>query len=170
MKKKIHLGVPRYITLDCDMKFISHFLCTIWKLLPQSWIDVRTSFLNKSLGNLLRSLVKEHLRKWDFSFIELSLLIIAQSIDQWNKTSIWRCLSEIHIISGSLIFVNSSKSEYGSWRVWSTKNKGSIWTSSRTIEAILKFTSPKLKVDAQRRSLGFKEGGLIMVYLYKEYL
>ena len=37
-------------------------------------------------------------------------------------------------------------------------------------KAILKFTSPKLKVDAQRRSLVFKEGGLVMVYLYKEYL
>ena len=109
MKKKIHLGVPRYITLDCDMKFISHFLSTIWKLLPPSRINGQTNFLNKSLGNLLRSLVKERLRKWDFSFIELSLLIIAQSIDQWNKTSIWRCLAEIHIISGSLIFVNSSR-------------------------------------------------------------
>jgi hypothetical protein len=67
-------SLPRSIVSDRDTKFIGHFWRTLWKKLgtnlsfsstyhPQTdrWIEV----VNKSLGDLLRSLVTEHHSQWD---------------------------------------------------------------------------------------------------------
>jgi hypothetical protein len=66
--------LPRSIVSDRDSKFVGHFWRALWKNLgidlsfslayhPQ--IDGQTEVLNKSLGNLLRSLVTEHHNQWD---------------------------------------------------------------------------------------------------------
>jgi hypothetical protein len=67
-------GLPRSIVLDRDTKFIGNFWRTLWKKLgtnllfssayhPQT--DGQTEVVNKSLGDLLRSLVTEHHSSWD---------------------------------------------------------------------------------------------------------
>jgi hypothetical protein len=67
-------GLPRSIVSNRDTKFIGHFWRTLWKKLrtnlafsstyhPQ--IDGQTKVLNRSLGDLLRSLVMEHHSSWD---------------------------------------------------------------------------------------------------------
>jgi hypothetical protein len=67
-------GLPRSIVSDRDTKFIGHFWRTLWKKLgtdlafsssyhPQ--IDGQTEVVNRSLGDLLRSLVTEHHTSWD---------------------------------------------------------------------------------------------------------
>jgi hypothetical protein len=66
--------LPKSIILDRDTKFVGHLWRTLWKKLgtnlsfssayhPQ--MDVQTEVVNRSLGDLLRSLVAEHRSQWD---------------------------------------------------------------------------------------------------------
>ncbi|CAA7043940.1 unnamed protein product [Microthlaspi erraticum] len=67
-------GMPRTIVSDRDTKFLSYFWKTLWsklgtKLLfsttchPQT--DGQTEVVNRTLGTLLRALIKKNLKSWD---------------------------------------------------------------------------------------------------------
>lgn len=67
-------GLPLSIVSDRDSRFLSHFWRSLWKLLrtsldmssayhPQS--DGQTEVINRSLGDMLRCLVGNHIRSWD---------------------------------------------------------------------------------------------------------
>jgi transposase InsO family protein len=67
-------GLPRSIVSDRDTKFVGHFWRTLWKKLgmnlsfslayhPQT--NGHTEVVNKSLGNLLRSMATEHHIEWN---------------------------------------------------------------------------------------------------------
>lgn len=67
-------GLPLSIVSDRDSLFLSHFWCSLWKLLrtsldmssayhPQS--DGQTEVVNRSLGDLLWCLVGNNIKSWD---------------------------------------------------------------------------------------------------------
>jgi hypothetical protein len=67
-------GLPRSIVSDRDTKFIGHFWRTLWKKMGTNLMfssayhphtDGKTEVVNRSLGDLLRSLVTEHHNSWD---------------------------------------------------------------------------------------------------------
>ena len=66
--------LPLNIVSDKDVKFVGHFWRTLWRKLgtnlsfssaydPQT--DGQTEVLNRTLGNLLRTLTRQHVAKWD---------------------------------------------------------------------------------------------------------
>jgi hypothetical protein len=67
-------GIPVLIVSDRDVKFVSYFWKTLWEKMrtklmfssafhPQT--NSQTKVTNKSLGNLLRCLVADHVTSWD---------------------------------------------------------------------------------------------------------
>ena len=69
-------GIPKSMVLDRDSKFMSYFWLTLWKKLgthlkfstschPQT--DGQTEVTNRTLGNLLRVLVRRNVKSWDES-------------------------------------------------------------------------------------------------------
>ena len=63
-------GIPFSIVSDRDSKFLSHFWITLWRKLGTKLKHCTTchpqmEVVNRSLGTLLRVLVKKNLKAWD---------------------------------------------------------------------------------------------------------
>lgn len=67
-------GIPRSLTSNRDVKFVSHFWRELWKMLhtdlklssayhPQ--MDGQTKVVNHTLANMLRCLVQNHPKAWE---------------------------------------------------------------------------------------------------------
>ena len=95
-------GFPRSIVSNRDTRFVGHFWRTLWKKMgtnlgfssayhPQ--IDGQIEVTNRSLGNILRSLVSDHPKQWDQ---ELAQVKFAYN-DSPNKSI---GLSPFHIFNG----------------------------------------------------------------------
>ncbi len=74
-KKVVRLHeLSRSIVFDIDTKFVGHFWRTLWKNLGTNLkfnstyhlqTDGKIEVVNRTLGNILRILVSEHLMQWD---------------------------------------------------------------------------------------------------------
>ncbi|GJX75097.1 RNA-directed DNA polymerase [Tanacetum coccineum] len=98
---KLH-GVPKTRTSNRDVKFVRHFLRNLWTRLwsklqfssshhPQT--DGLTEVVNRSLGNLLRSLIGDIAKQWD--------LILPQAEFTYNRSvNRTTCKSPFEVVFG----------------------------------------------------------------------
>ena len=168
-------GLPISIVSDRDTKFVGHFWRTLWKKLganlsfnlayhPQ--IDGHTKVVNRSLGNILRSLVYQNPKQWD--------LALAQAEFAYNDT----LNQSTRIIPFHIVFGMNPRG------VYELRNLGKNETRIEKFEEFeeqmqrlqedvkgrLQESSGKYKqrVDMKRREKEFQVGDLVMVYLRKE--
>ncbi|RVW54342.1 Transposon Ty3-I Gag-Pol polyprotein [Vitis vinifera] len=168
-------GLPQSIVSDRDVKFMSYFWKTLWAKLgtqlkfsssfhPQT--DGQTEVVNRSLGNLLRCIVRDQLRKWD-NVLPQAEFAFNSSI---NRTTGY---SPFEVTYGlkpkqpvDLIPLPTSVH---------TSQDGDAF--ARHIRDIHEKVREKIKIsnenykeaaDAHRRYIQFQEGDLVMVRLRPE--
>jgi hypothetical protein len=168
-------GVPKSIVSDRDVRFMSHFWKTLWKLFgtqlqfssayhPQT--DGQTEVVNRSLGNLLRSLVGDNPKRWEF-IIPQAEFAYNSSFNRSTKKSPFEVIygRKPHQVMDLLplstqVRVSMDAEEFAAH----------IKDIHDQVRERLKETSKyyKAKADAHRRNKEFEEGDLVMVYLRKE--
>ncbi|GJY28735.1 RNA-directed DNA polymerase, partial [Tanacetum coccineum] len=171
---KLH-GVPKTLTSDRDVKFVSHFWRTLWtrlgyKLqfnsshLPQT--DGQTEVVNQSLGNLLRSLIGDNAKQWD--------LILPQAEFSYNR-SVNRTTgkSPFEVVFGQnpitpldLIPVP----EVGQFSKEGADQSEQIKELHRSVqEQIIRHNKQyKKHADKRQKQILYREGDLVWIHLCKE--
>jgi hypothetical protein len=168
-------GLPKSIVSERDMKFIGHFWRTLWKKLgtnlmfssayhPQT--DGQTEVVNRSLGDLLRSLVVEHHSQWDsilpqaeFAYNDLVNQITGRSPFQIVYGMQLRGVSELR--DSEQTATSSASVEEFAKAMKELHNR----VKERLQSSIQEY---KRKADQWKRQLQFEVGELVLAHLRKE--
>ncbi|GKC73762.1 RNA-directed DNA polymerase, partial [Tanacetum coccineum] len=171
---KLH-GVPKTLTSDRDVKFVSHFWRTLWTCLgsklqfssshhPQT--DGKTEVVNRSLGNLLRCLIGDNTKQWD--------LILPQAEFAYNRAV--NCTigkSPFEVVYGrnlitplDLVLVQA----VGKFSEEGADQSEQIKELHRSIqEQIIRHNKQyKEHANKRRKRVLYQKGDLVWIYLRKE--
>ncbi|RVW74852.1 Transposon Ty3-I Gag-Pol polyprotein [Vitis vinifera] len=165
-------GLPQSIVSDRDVKFMSYFWKTLWAKLgtqlkfsssfhPQT--DGQTEVVNRSLGNLLRCIVRDQLRKWD-NVLPQAEFAFNSSTNRTTGYSPFEVayglnLSNLLILYHYLLLSAPAKMVMHLHVIYDEKVREKIKISNENY---------KEAADAHRRYIQFQEGDLVMVRLRPE--
>jgi hypothetical protein len=168
-------GLPKIIVSDRDTKFVGHFWRTLWKLgtdlsfssayYPQT--DGQTEVVNRSLGNLLRSLVTEHHNQWDQILPQVEFAYNDSPSRSTRKSPFQilygmqpRGVSELRDLEQSEIKRAGAEDFAAEMQKLHSQIMGQLQNSSQEY---------KCKVDQHRRELQFEIGDQVLAHLRKEW-
>ncbi|XP_057543336.1 uncharacterized protein LOC130821562 [Amaranthus tricolor] len=169
-------GIPKTIVSDRDSKFLSHFWRSLWKMLgtkllfstayhPQT--DGQTEVTNRTLGTLLRILVKDNIREWDLKLCHAEFAY-NRAPSQATKFSPFECVYGINpLLPVSLINLPMCDSK----RIGAEEMIKQMEAVHKQVHDNLESTSAKYKKKADKHmkiKQAIKEGDLVWVYLRKE--
>ncbi|KAI0507593.1 hypothetical protein KFK09_013719 [Dendrobium nobile] len=166
-------GLPRSLTSDRDVKFVSHFWRELWRSLktdlnlssayhPQT--DGQTEVVNRTLGNMLRCLVQDNPKKWEelLSHAEFAYNSLANRSTKISPFQVVYTKPPNHLVDLAIL-PKCSKSEVSK----------TISQAAETIQAVrerLQQSNAKYKLaaDTRRRFKSFQPGELVMVRMRRE--
>jgi len=168
-------GLPRSIISDRDVKFTGHFWRNLWKKLntrlqfssayhPQT--NGQTEVVNRSLGNLLRSLTGENSRTWD--------RVLAQAEFAYNDSPNRSTgLSPFQILYGMHPRGVHELRDLGKLEKRSADGEDfaqAMRNLHEQVKQTLQDSSQKYKqrADLKRREVQFNVGDDVLAYLRKE--
>ena len=168
-------GVPTSIVSDRDVKFLGHFWRTLWRKMgtdlkysstchPQT--DGQTEAVNRSLGNLLRCLVRNHVKGWD-SIIPQAEFAYNSSVNRTIKKTPFEVaygLKPQHVLDLVPLPQEARVSDDGE------AFAEHIRSIHKEVQDALKASNAAYAnaANQHRRFKEFKEGDLVLVYLRKE--
>uniref|UniRef100_A0A2N9F6N0 Reverse transcriptase n=1 Tax=Fagus sylvatica TaxID=28930 RepID=A0A2N9F6N0_FAGSY len=171
---KLH-GLPSSIVSDRDSKFLAHFWRTLWKKLgtnlnystsfhPQT--DGQTEVVNRSLGSLLRCLIKENPREWE-AILPLAEFAFNASINRTTQSSPFEVVYGLQPagVADLISLPLPTKSNLKALDMVQHMQQVHKAVQQKIQDANAKY---KARVDQSRRQLLFEEGDLVWVYLPKE--
>jgi hypothetical protein len=168
-------GLPKSIISDRDTKFIGNFWRTLWKKLgtnlsfssayhPQT--DGQTEVVNRSMGDLLRSLVTEHHSQWDNILLQAEFVYndsVNQSTGQSPFQVVYgmqsRGIYELRDSEQTVTRSTSAKEFAEAMKELHSQVKERLLNSSQEY---------KRRADQHWRQLQFEVGDLVLAHLRKE--
>ncbi|KAJ9553571.1 hypothetical protein OSB04_017616 [Centaurea solstitialis] len=168
-------GVPKTITSDRDVKFVSHFWRTLWARLgaklqfssshhPQT--DGQTEVTNRSLGNLLRCLVGDRPKQWDLALPQAEF-----AYNRSNHSSTGR--SPFLVVYGRNPFTPLDLAPLADPIVFSA-DADELVAQIQQLHAQVRDQNIKhnlqyqTRVNKHRRKVVFNEGDLVWIHLRKD--
>jgi hypothetical protein len=168
-------GLPRSIISDRDTKFIGHFWRTLWKKLGTNLAfsstyhphtDGQTEVVNRSIGDLLRSLVTEHHSQWD-NILPQAEFVYNDSVNRSTGQSPFqivygmqpRGISELRNSEQTTTRSTSAEEFVESMKEIHSQVKERLLKSSQEY---------KRRENQHRRQLQFEVGDLVLAHLRKE--
>ncbi|PKU60243.1 hypothetical protein MA16_Dca024105 [Dendrobium catenatum] len=166
-------GVPRSLTSDRDVKFISHFWRELWKRLntklqlsspyhPQT--DGQTEVVNRTLGNLLRCIVQDNTKLWDEVLGQAEFAFNSMPNRSTGMCSFSIVYTKMPNSTVDVTVLPKCKSQAAAtWIDQFSELIASV--RQKLLESNAKY---KEDADAHRRKKTFQPGELVMVRLKKE--
>ncbi|GKD93420.1 RNA-directed DNA polymerase [Tanacetum coccineum] len=171
---KLH-GVPKTLTSDQDVKFVSHFWRTLWIRLgsklqfssshhPQT--DRRTEVVDRSLGDLVRSLIGDNAKQWD--------LILPQAEFAYNRSvNHTTGKSPFEVVYGCNLITPLDLvpvPEVGRFSEEGDDQSEQIKELHRSVQEQIIWHNEQYKehADKRRKQVLYQEGDLVWIHLRKE--